>query len=158
MLPLSKAIDERIGDMPEVRRYTGTTYFSAMAVVREQSVLFEAYAPDFGPDRPHSMQSVGKTAASLILGRLVEDGRVELDRKVAHYLPEIGTATRRHVQQVLDMDVVNNFDEGYGRTLLGRSPSRHAGRIQQRRNRLGPGACRPPASPSSGAGRLPRPW
>ncbi len=114
VLPLSKAIDERIGDMPEVRRYTGTTYFSAMAVVREQSVLFETYAPDFGPDRPHSMQSVGKTAASLILGRLVEDGRVELDRKVAHYLPEIGTGyADATVQQVLDMDVVNNFDEGY---------------------------------------------
>ena len=114
ILPLTKRIDRRIGDMPEVRRITGTTYFSAMVVAQDATVLFEAYAPDFSPQQCHSMQSISKSAMNLILGKLVEAKVIDLSKKVKHYLPEIGSGyAEATVQQVLDMDVINNFDENY---------------------------------------------
>ena len=114
VLPLSKRIDRRIGDMFEVRRLTGTTYFSAMVVARDTELLFETYAPDFDPKQCHSMQSITKCVMNLIFGRLVEDGLIDLNQKVKDYIPEIGSGyAEATIQQVLDMDVVNNFDENY---------------------------------------------
>ena len=114
VLPLTKRIDRRIGDMPEVRRITGTTYFSAMVVAQDATVLFEAYAPDFSPEQCHSMQSISKSAMNLVIGGLVEKELIDLGKKVKHYLPKIGSGyAEATVQQVLDMDVINNFDENY---------------------------------------------
>ena len=114
VLPLTKRIDRRIGDMPEVRRITGTTYFSAMVVARDATVLFEAYAPDFTPEQCHSMQSISKCVMNLIFGRLVDNGSIDLNQKIKDYIPEIGSGyAEATIQQVLDMDVINNFDENY---------------------------------------------
>ena len=114
VLPLSKAIDRRIGDMSLVRQLTGTAYFSAMVVLRGQTVLHESYAPDFGPDRPHSIQSISKTTMHLVCGRLIEAGLIDPAHKVAHYLPEVASGyAEATVQQVLDMDLANNFSEDY---------------------------------------------
>ncbi len=114
MLPLLTRIDRTIGDMPEVRRLTETTMFCGMVVAQGREVRFEKYAPDFGPDTPHSMQSITKTHLNLIYGRLVANGRIDLERRVEDYLPRIGSGYRgATVQQVLDMNVMNNFDEDY---------------------------------------------
>jgi CubicO group peptidase (beta-lactamase class C family) len=114
VLRLRKVVDRRIGDLASVRRLTGTAYFSGMVAVRGGAVLFERYAPDFGPHQPHSIQSITKTTMNLVVGRLVERGKVDLGREVRHYLPDIGsgyaTAT---VQDVLDMNVVNHYSEDY---------------------------------------------
>jgi len=113
-VPLQKVLDRRIGDMSEVRRLTGTTFFSAMVVVRGQTILFETYAPDFGPECLHSMQSITKTTMNLIFGRLIEDRLVDVNQKVVYYLPEIGSGyAEATVQQVLNMDLMNNFNEDY---------------------------------------------
>jgi len=114
VLTLGKCIDRRIGDLAEVRRLTSSTMFSAMVVVRGQEVLYETYAPDFGPDRPHSIMSITKTHLNLVYGGLVEAGLVDLDRTVGSYLPEIGSGYRdATLQQVLNMDVVNDYSEDY---------------------------------------------
>lgn len=114
VLPLIRDIDRRIGDLPDVRRLTGSTMFSAMVVVRRQTILFERYAADFGPDRPHSIQSISKTPMNLVFGRLVDEGLVDLARPAGHYLPDVGSGyAGATVQQVLDMDVMNNFNEDY---------------------------------------------
>jgi len=114
VLPLTRRIDRRIGDMAEVRRLTGTTFFSAMVVVRGTHLLFETYASDFSPKQCHSMQSITKCVMNLIFGRLVEDGLIDLNSKVKEYIPEIGSGyAEATIQQVLDMNVINNFDENY---------------------------------------------
>ena len=64
-LPLLRNIDRRIGDFASVRRMTGSTMFSGMAVVRGAQLLFEKYADDFGPEHVHSMQSMTKTNLNL---------------------------------------------------------------------------------------------
>ncbi|MBT5435377.1 MAG: serine hydrolase, partial [Rhodospirillaceae bacterium] len=114
VLPLRTRIERWIGDLPEVRRLTGSTIFCGMVVAKGRDLLFETYADDFGPDMPHSIQSITKTNLNLIYGRLLADGLVDLEKPVEFYIPEIGSGYRgRTVQQVLDMNVMNNFDEDY---------------------------------------------
>ncbi|WP_292337866.1 serine hydrolase [Mesorhizobium sp.] len=114
VMTLQKRMDLRIANMEPVRRLTSLPWFSAMAVIRGNDLLFERYAPDFGPDRPHSIMSISKTIMNLVIGRMLEDGKIDLAHKVGHYLPWIGsgyaTAT---VQQVLDMNVANDYSEDY---------------------------------------------
>ncbi|ESY28921.1 serine hydrolase [Mesorhizobium sp. LNJC391B00] len=112
VMELQKRMDIRIAEMDSVHRLTSLPWFSAMAVVRGTELLFERYASDFGPDRPHSIMSVSKTLMNLVIGRLLEDRKIELDQKVAHYLPWIGSGyASATVQQVLNMDVANDYSE-----------------------------------------------
>jgi CubicO group peptidase (beta-lactamase class C family) len=114
VLDLEKRIDRRISEMDEVRRLTGSGIFSAMVVVRGQHVLHEAYADDFGPECPHSIMSISKTNMNLIVGSLVGDGILDLSGTVDRYLPDIGSGyADATVQQVLDMDVANDYYEDY---------------------------------------------
>lgn len=114
VLALTKRIDLAIGARPEVERLTENDAFSAMVVARGQEVLFERYAPDFGPDQPHSIMSITKTTLNLIIGRLVAGGAIDLTRTIGSYLPEIGTGYRdATVQAVLNMDVANSYSEDY---------------------------------------------
>jgi CubicO group peptidase (beta-lactamase class C family) len=118
VLRLGKVVDRRIGDLASVRRLTGTTYFSGMVAVRGGDVLFERYAPDFGPHQPHSVQSITKTTMNLVVGLLVERGKVDLGREVRHYLPGIGSGyAPATVQDVLDMNVINDYSEDYSDPL-----------------------------------------
>jgi len=114
VMALSRRFDMRIAEMEAVRRFVAHLAFSALCVVRGQHVLHEAYAGDFGPDRPHAIQSIGKMVMNLVIGRLVQDGLIALDRKVKDYLPEIGSGyAQATIQQVLDMDVINEYSEDF---------------------------------------------
>ncbi|MEI8702988.1 serine hydrolase domain-containing protein [Mesorhizobium sp. ISC15] len=114
VLPLRKEVDWTIGERPEVARYLAMPHFSAFVVVRDDRILYEAYAPDFGPDRPHTIMSITKTTLNLMLGRAVADGLVNLDAQVSTYLPEIGTGyAEATVKAVADMNVANDFSEDY---------------------------------------------
>ena len=49
-----------------------------------------------------------------IFGRLLAAGLVDLSHTVGRYIPDIGSGyASATLQQVLDMDVTNNFVEGY---------------------------------------------
>lgn len=114
VLSLTHSIDWRIAALPSVSLLTGSPYFSGMAVVQGQRLVFEQYANDFGPNQRHSIQSISKTTVSLVIGKMVEDGMIDLAKKVSHYLPEIGSGyADATIQDVLDMNVVNNFVEDY---------------------------------------------
>jgi CubicO group peptidase (beta-lactamase class C family) len=98
----------------DVRRLTGLPWFSAMAVIEGNRLLYESYAPDFGPDRPHSIMSVSKMSTNLISGRLWEEGKFALDEKIGAILPWIGEGYHQtSLQDVLNMNVRNAYDEDY---------------------------------------------
>ncbi|MER8570362.1 serine hydrolase [Mesorhizobium sp. M0924] len=112
VLPLRKDVDWTIGERPGVARFLAMPHFSAFIVIRGDRILYEAYAPDFGPDRPHPIMSVTKTTLNLMLGRVVAEGLVNLDERVGTYLPEIGTGyAEATIKAVADMDVANDFSE-----------------------------------------------
>ena len=54
VLPLRKEIDWTIGERPDVARFLAMPHFSAFVVVRGDRILYEAYAPDFGPEKTAS--------------------------------------------------------------------------------------------------------
>jgi len=111
---LRLASDLSIPSREDVRQLTGLPWFSAMAVTEGNRLLYEAYAPDFGPDRPHSIMSVSKMSLNLIIGRLWEDGLLQLDGLVGDYLPWIGPGYAGAVlADVLNMNVENAYDEDY---------------------------------------------
>jgi CubicO group peptidase (beta-lactamase class C family) len=114
VLRLEKRMSLRIAELEGVRRLTALPWFSAMVVIQGQYVVFERYASDFGADAPHSIQSITKTIMNLVIGQLVEQGRLDLSRKVADYIPEIGSGyAQATLQQVLNMDVVNDYTEDF---------------------------------------------
>ncbi len=88
--------------------------FSAFVCARDNKILLDHSAPDFDTRHPHSIQSVTKMHIHLIVGRLLEKGLLDLYKPVRHYLPDIGSgyATAR-VQDLLDMNVANDFSEDY---------------------------------------------
>jgi CubicO group peptidase (beta-lactamase class C family) len=114
VLDLRLSADLSIPLREDVRRLTALPWFSALAVTEGNRLLYEAYAPDFGPDQPHAIMSISKMAMNLIIGRLWEDGRLGLDETVGEILPWIGPGYRgASLQNVLNMNVANAFDEDY---------------------------------------------
>jgi len=114
VLVLKRDIDMRIARLERVRCMTETSIFSALAVIKDNALLYEAYAPDFAADRPHSIQSITKTTLNLIYGQLVAQGKINLDSTINQFIPEIGTGyATASVRDVLDMNVINDYSEDY---------------------------------------------
>lgn len=114
VLSLRLSADLAIAAREDVARLTRTPWFSAMVVTEGNRILYESYAPDFGPADPHSIMSISKMSMNLILGRLWEEGRLDLSAPICAILPWIGAGYGgATVQQVLNMDVMNSYDEDY---------------------------------------------
>jgi len=114
VLVLDKNINQNIADLPEVISLTSTEIFSGMCVVKGQTVLYEKYAGDFGPDHPHTIMSITKTIMNLVLGELIRDGKIDPSHTVSHYLSEVGSGyAEATVQQVMNMDMENEYSEDY---------------------------------------------
>ncbi len=114
VLPLYKRIDWTLRRHPGVQEILEAPHFSAFVAVRGEHVIYEAYAPDFGPERPHSIQSITKMAVNLMLGRVVADGLVDMSRTMGSYLPELGSGyAGATVRDTADMNVANDYAEDY---------------------------------------------
>lgn len=112
--PLDPAPQPALAGLPQVAALTGAPAFSALVCARGNDILLERCAADFTPDAPHSIQSVTKMHVHLIVGALLARGLIDLSRTVRHYLPEIGSGyAGAAVQQLLDMNVINDFTEDY---------------------------------------------
>lgn len=114
VLDLRLSADLSIPARDDVARLTRLPAFSAMVVTEGNRVLYESYAPDFAPSQPHSIMSISKMSTNLMIGKLWEDGKLDLSARVGDILPWIGPGyANATVQQVLNMDVHNGYDEDY---------------------------------------------
>ncbi|MDP3209381.1 MAG: serine hydrolase, partial [Rhodoglobus sp.] len=92
-----------------------STWTDALLVVSKGEVVGEWCADGILPDDRHLLMSVSKSICGVVIGSLVDDGLLDPDATVAHYVPELarsafGSAT---VQQVLDMEVAVEYNEDY---------------------------------------------
>lgn len=111
---LSKAVDPRIARLERLARLSADDAFAAVIVLRDDAIIHERYAPDFGSEQLHSIMSISKTSMALAVGKQVAEGRVDLSARVGDYLPEIGNAySDATVQQVLDMNWSNDYSEDF---------------------------------------------
>lgn len=114
VLDLVPAPDPALTDRVEASGLTGLAPFSALVVAQGNSLLFQASSADFGPDRPHSVQSISKMHIHLIIGELVAAGRLDLNARMGDLLPWLGSGyAGARLQDVLDMNVANDFSEDY---------------------------------------------
>lgn len=114
VLDLNSQHVDSIASREDVNSMISNPAFSGMVIMQEQNVLYEAYADDFSSDNPHSIQSITKLFVNLMVGQLWQSGDLELDQTISYYLPEIGSGyADATVQDVLDMNVVNDYSEDY---------------------------------------------
>ncbi len=115
VLTLDEKIDSSISEIPGVKELTESQIFSAMVVLKDQSVLYESYAPDFDADHPHTIMSITKIFVNLMAGEMVAAGEIDLDKTMGFYLPEIGSGyAKATIQDIMDMNIENEYSEDYG--------------------------------------------
>lgn len=114
VLDLRLSSDLAIAQRADVARLTALPWFSAMVVAEGNRVLFERYAADFAPTQPHALHSITKTTLNLVIGQLRDEGRLSLAETAGAILPWIGPGyAGASLQDILDMNVLNDYDEDY---------------------------------------------
>lgn len=91
------------------------TATDGLVVLHQNRIVFERYDNGTTRHTPHIAFSVSKSIVSLLAGLLVAEGKLDPDRQISDYVPEIlGTGFEgAKVQHALDMTVAVNFYEEY---------------------------------------------
>ncbi len=86
-----------------------------MILIQDGKVLYEKYFDGFGPHKQHIWFSMSKSLASAALGILVEQGKIDVKKSPAHYIPELKNSgfERVTIQNLLDMATSIDFKETY---------------------------------------------
>ena len=86
-----------------------------MILIQDDKVLYEKYFDGFGPHKQHIWFSMSKSLASAALGILVEQGKIDVKKSPANYIPELKNSgfERVTIQNLLDMATSIDFKETY---------------------------------------------
>lgn len=90
------------------------TYTDAFLVIHKGQLIHEQYI-DMQPYQRHLLQSVSKSLTACLLAVMVEQGKVDVTKTVANYLPEFADSAYADatIQHVLDMTASIAYDETY---------------------------------------------
>jgi len=113
-------IDSIEVDLGEGRRVTvgdwlASAYTDGFMVLHRGAVVHEQYSNGQTPATPHLMFSVTKSFTGTLMLMLMEERRVDGNKTVAEYLPELKQSAFADatVQQVMDMTNAIAYDETY---------------------------------------------
>jgi CubicO group peptidase (beta-lactamase class C family) len=98
-----------------IREMYTATDTDAFLVLKDGKIITERYFNGMKPEDQHLLMSVSKSVLGALAGIIVEQGRLDPQAFITHYIPELKgsayeTAT---VRNLLDMSVGLNFDEDY---------------------------------------------
>ena len=114
VLKLNKKYNKKIEDIPSVKKIIKHKYFCSLLVGKNQDILYEKYANDFTEKTPQTIMSITKMFVNLFMGELIEKKIINLNKKISHYLPNIGSGyAAATIQDVLDMNIINSYSEDY---------------------------------------------
>ena len=114
ILKLNSKPNKTIAKFPLVKKMTKNKSFCSLIVGNRQNILFEKYAKDFKKNQPQTIMSITKMFVNLFIGELVTNRLIDLNKKVSHYLPKIGSGyANAKIQDVLNMNVINSYTEDY---------------------------------------------
>ena len=114
ILKLNSKPNKTIAKFPLVKKMTKNKSFCSLIVGNRQNILFEKYAKDFKKNQPQTIMSITKMFVNLFIGELVTNRLIDLNKKVSHYLPKIGSGyANATIQDVLNMNIINSYTEDY---------------------------------------------
>lgn len=84
-------------------------------VIKDGVVRYERYFGDFKPHDRHIWASSTKSLTAMVAGQLIEEGKLDLNKTIEQYLPEMkgGAFEGLTVQQVLNMVSALDYSEDY---------------------------------------------
>ena len=103
------------GKLRTVEQLFSDQHSTAVIVTRGDNILFERYADAGNRHQPHIWFSMTKSLVTTAFGLLVEQGKVDLEKSPADYIPELNGSgfERTTIQQVLDHTTALAFVENY---------------------------------------------
>jgi len=117
--PLTPDLDRRIGAVKSDSTLGEMTLdqliadprsrIQAFVVVREGRILYEQY-PGMREDDHHLWFSVSKTLAGLAVGLLEADGKIDVQKPIDAYLPEISATHWRGIRIIDILDMASGLD------------------------------------------------
>jgi len=99
----------------KISDFLSSTNTDSFTAVKGEDLVFEWLAPGVTAVEPHMIFSVTKSVTGMLVGALVQEGKIDVDALVTKYVPEIadsgfGDAT---VRNLLDMAASYQFEEDY---------------------------------------------
>lgn len=88
----------------------------AYVIIHRDSILFEKYWDDYGPDSHSNSFSMAKSIVAAAVGAAIQDGSIKsVEQPVCDFLPEYceGMAGKLTIKDLLTMSSGINFDEHY---------------------------------------------
>jgi len=99
-----------------VKDMLAATYTDGFIVLQDGMVLTEKYYNGMTPSTRHLLMSVSKSVTGTLAGILVHDGRLDPNKLVVDYIPELADSpgfAEATVREVLDMTTSIVFSEDY---------------------------------------------
>jgi CubicO group peptidase (beta-lactamase class C family) len=90
-------------------------YVDGVLVIQDGAAVVERYADTLTPERPHLMWSVTKTVTGLAAASVAADGLIDLEKRVADYVPELAASgwAQDRLRDLLDMKDSSDWTEDY---------------------------------------------
>lgn len=90
-------------------------YMDGVLVLKNGEVVTELYDGTLTPDRTHLLWSVSKTVTGLTAASVAADGLIDLEKTVAHYVPELANTGwgNNSLRLLLDMQDTSDWNEDY---------------------------------------------
>ena len=100
---------------PTLKEYlVGPRQVQAMMMAHKGKVVFETY-PGMNPDDHHVWMSASKTTAGLLISMLADEGKIDLDKPVSDYVPQLKGTAWDHitVKNTMNMAVALDNEETF---------------------------------------------
>lgn len=98
-----------------IEEYLKESNTEGLMIIHNDSIIYEQYDLGLKADAPHISWSMAKSFISTLMGCLVEQGKIDLEKRVTDYLPQFaGTGYDQvRVKDVLQMSSGVRFNEDY---------------------------------------------
>lgn len=107
--------DDGNGGETSIADWQRSTYTDALLVLHRGKIVYENYYVGMRPREPHSLWSLSKSIVGLLTTLLIEDGTIDGEATLAHYVPDLGGTAwgNATVQQTLDMTTAADYTEDF---------------------------------------------
>lgn len=112
-LPTTFRVNEKESNVEEYLKATAT---EGLLIIQHDSILYENYSLGLEPDELHISWSMSKSFVSLLIGMLVDEGKLDLGIEVQDILPNFAGSGYNGVtvKHLLNMSSGVEFNEDYG--------------------------------------------